>query len=152
VANDRGFQSIMRPGGANEDDLLEALAAKKGIGRFQGPAEASGEKKTLASQGGVSEASEVASPQASRSRSAPRRRPFTPQEQQGPTPRDRMKSINLELPDYVMRTLKEMALEENCSVRHLIMRALSKDGIVVRPEDLVADGRRLRGKNAPKVD
>jgi hypothetical protein len=81
----------------------------------------------------------------SRLQSPPGPEPTPPQ----PTPRPRIKSMNLELPDYVMRALKEMALRDDCSVRHIIMRSLAREGIPVQPADMIADGRRLRGKNVP---
>lgn len=121
MSGDRGFQPILRPArpeADKEENLLEALAARKGIGRLQGPEE----PEPAADLG--------------------------PAQKPGPTPRSRAKSMNLELPDYVMRALKEVALHENCSVRHVIMRALLKEGIAIDPADMIADGRRLRGKNA----
>lgn len=124
MSNDRGFQSIRSPLRAgDEEDLLEALAARKGIGRLQSPE--GSEPPPL----------------------APRRQTAEPEPQKA-TSRDRVKSMNLELPDYVMRALKELALNENCSVRHIIMRSLLKEGIEINPADMIADGRRLRGKNA----
>ena len=158
MANDRGFQPILRPArAAEEDDLLEALAARKGIARLQNPEEGGAPRAAATPPAVEAMAAEamaatpaqapVAAPAAA-PRPEPRRAPAAA-ERQKPTPRERMKSMNLELPDYAMRALKELALRESCSVRHIIMRALAKEGIAIRPADLIADGRRLRGKNAP---
>lgn len=151
MANDRGFQPILRPArAAEEDDLLEALAARKGIARLQNPEEGGAARVPAAAPAAdaVAAAPAPVSAPAAAPRAEPRRVP-TAAERQKPTPRERMKSMNLELPDYAMRALKELALRESCSVRHVIMRALAKEGIAIRPADLIADGRRLRGKNAP---
>ncbi len=156
MANDRGFQPILRPArAAAEDDLPEALAARKGIARLQNPEEGGAPRaaamppavEAMAAEAMAATPAPVAAPAAA-PRPEPRRAPAAA-ERQKPTPRERMKSMNLELPDYAMRALKELALRESCSVRHIIMRALAKEGIAIRPVDLVADGRRLRGKNAP---
>ena len=142
MTNDRGFQSILRPGRTDEDriledQLLEDLAAKKGIGRLQSPGETA--------RTGASRTAAAASlpPTATLAAPAAPAAPQTP----APTPRSRVRSMNLELPDYVMRALKEMALRDDCSVRHVIMRALAREGILIQPADMIADGRRLRGKN-----
>lgn len=156
MANDRGFQPILRPARAvEEDDLLEALAARKGIARLQNPEEGGAARVPAAAPAADAVAAEAmaaapapVSAPAAAPRAEPRRAPAAA-ERQKPTPRERMKSMNLELPDYAMRALKELALRESCSVRHVIMRALAKEGIAIRPADLIADGRRLRGKNAP---
>lgn len=67
----------------------------------------------------------------------------------GATPRSRMKSVNLELPDYVWTDLKIRAAHRQTSVRHIIMTALEKDGFTIAEPDLIEDGRRLRGKQLP---
>jgi len=61
------------------------------------------------------------------------------------TPRARMKTLNLEIPDYVWIEIKMRAAREMVSVRHIIMTALKADGIEIREADMVEDGRRLRG-------
>ena len=62
----------------------------------------------------------------------------------GPTPRSRMKSVNLELPDYVWTDLKIRAAREAVSVRHILMTALRAHGITIADADMIEDGRRLR--------
>lgn len=134
MTNDRGFQSILRPDRGDDDHLLEELAARKGISRLQSLPEPVKVAAPAPHSPDI-----IAEQPVSGSKQAPR----TPQ----PTPRTRIKSMNLELPDYVMRALKEMALRDDCSVRHIIMRSLAKEGIPIQPADMIADGRRLRGKN-----
>ena len=137
MTNERGFQSIRRPS-RDEEQLLEALAERRGIARLQGPAapsrvalEGAGEPTPLSPPKAVSA---LASADATDDALPP------------PTPRARMKAMNLELPDYVMRELKRRALQEDCSVRYVIMRSLAAQGVIIHEADLVADGRRSRGK------
>ena len=61
------------------------------------------------------------------------------------TPRGRMKTLNIEVPDYAWIEIKMRAAREMVSVRHIIMTALKADGIEIREADMVEDGRRLRG-------
>jgi hypothetical protein len=135
MANDRGFQSIRRPE-RDEENLLEALAARKGVARLETPLAAAPVSDHTASIPVPDPAAAAPKP------------PARIRKDDQPTPRSRMKAMNLELPDYVMRQLKEQALREDCSVRHLIMRSLTAQGVNIRPPDLVADGRRNRGKPA----
>lgn len=139
MTNERGFQSIRRPS-RDEEQLLEALAERRGIARLQGPAapsrvalEGAGEPTPLSPPKAVSEP-------------APASVDATDDAVPSPTPRVRMKAMNLELPDYVMRELKRRALQEDCSVRYVIMRSLVAQGVIIHEADLVADGRRSRGK------
>lgn len=60
------------------------------------------------------------------------------------TPRSRMKSLNVELPDYVWVDLKSRAAREMVSVRHVIVTLLYEAGIEIASVDLIEDGRRLR--------
>lgn len=139
MSNPHGFQPIKRPG-RDEDSLLEELASKKGVGRMEGLPEAP--RPIIAPEAPP----EAAAP--SRAGRGRERRGASPAGQEttpgAPTPRSRMKAMNLELPDYVLRQLKEQALRDDCSVRHIIMRGLGSQGIVIDPPDLVADGRRRR--------
>jgi hypothetical protein len=63
------------------------------------------------------------------------------------TPRSRMKTVNLELPDYVWTDLKMRAAHKQTSVRHIVMTALKREGITIADIDMVEDGRRMRGSN-----
>lgn len=65
------------------------------------------------------------------------------------TPRTRMSYVKACLPDYALRELKTRAIAERVSINHLLLKALTLSGIAIKPEDLIEDGRRLRGKNAP---
>jgi len=62
----------------------------------------------------------------------------------GATPRARMKTINLELPDYVWTDLKIRAAKEQVSLRHIVMTALRATGVEIAEADMVQDGRRVR--------
>jgi hypothetical protein len=64
------------------------------------------------------------------------------------TPRLRMKTLNIEVPDYVWIAIKMRAAQEMVSVRHVIMLALRANGIEISDADMIEDGRRLRGSEA----
>jgi hypothetical protein len=66
-----------------------------------------------------------------------------------PTPAETRKRrsvqrIPVELPDYAFQDLKRRALDNRCSARHIIMKALRAYGIHIDDEDMPEDGRRLR--------
>jgi len=52
--------------------------------------------------------------------------------------------IPVELPYYAFEDLKRRALDNRCSARHIIMKALRAYGIHIDDEDMPEDGRRLR--------
>lgn len=110
-----------------DDDALESLARDKGVGALVKPAAGRG-RQTPHTQLEVSPPSDTA--QVSNE----------PQ----PTPRSRMKAVNIELPDYAWTELKIMAAKEQVSVRHIVMMALKARGIEISDFDLIEDGRRLR--------
>lgn len=55
-----------------------------------------------------------------------------------------LRRISLNLPEYVARQLQNRAFESRCTVRHMIMAALKKDGIDIEDADMIEDGRRDR--------
>lgn len=60
-----------------------------------------------------------------------------------PTPEpEPQRALNIELPVSVIRALKAQAVAEDCSVRHLVMRALSQAGVTIPAAAMVPDGRR----------
>lgn len=112
-----------------DDDRLERLASSKGVGALVRPQPAG----ISTGQGGDTHTA-VAPEAVSNAEAA--------------TPRARMKTINLELPDYVWTDLKIRSAKEQVSVRHLIMTALKGQGVDIRDVDMIEDGRRLRGNRA----
>lgn len=122
-----------------DDDRLEQLASAKGVGALVRPEP----PKPRAGPGTTSRPTQQALP-------------ATPPDEESrqvavadqATPRSRMKTINLELPDYVWTDLKIRSAHEQVSVRHLIMSALKGQGIAIREPDMIEDGRRLRGGRA----
>jgi len=111
-----------------DDDKLEQLAKSKGVGAFVKPAENDAPKP-------------VAQPV--------RTGPAKPKPDVDVTPepaaaRSPVKSLNLELPDYVWVDLKIRAAQKQTSLKHVVMTALLKDGVTIKPEDMIEDGRRLR--------
>lgn len=116
-----------------DDDKLERLARDKGVGAFVKPTS----NANRAGEGAQEPAAPV----------APKQKAETPAADTGATPRSRMKTVNLELPDYVWTELKIRSAHRQTSVRHIIMAALKGDGISIADVDMVEDGRRLRGAN-----
>jgi hypothetical protein len=64
------------------------------------------------------------------------------------TPRGRMKTLNIEVPDYAWIAIKTRAAQQMVSVRHIIMAALRASGVDIKDADMIEDGRRLRGPEA----
>lgn len=70
--------------------------------------------------------------------------PSTPAiEQARPAP----EKLTVELPGYLMDTLRITAAERRTSIRHVIMLALKTGGFAIADADLVPDGRRTRRKS-----
>lgn len=107
-----------------DDEALESLARDKGVGALVKPERA---QRVAIEPPGLRPSEAVASPGVA-----------------APTPRHRMKPINIELPDYAWTELKIRAARAQVSVRHIIMTALKQQGIPIADIDLVEDGRRLR--------
>ena len=129
------------------DARLEAKAAEKGIPTLVNPKPEAPkpEPQTIT-------AAQVATPlpaptPAPTSAAAPKKRPKAGQGAQS-TPRDRMRGLKIELPDYVWISLKKRAAEDMVSLRHVIMTALRAQGIAINEADMIEDGRRLRGPDA----
>lgn len=118
-----------------DDAALESLARDKGVGALVKP---------VANRAGEA-LSSPAKPVPSSSASSP-----SPSTQTAPspsseaTPRSRMKSINIEIPDYAWTDLKIRAAKEQVSIRHIIMSALKGQGVEISDADMIEDGRRLR--------
>jgi chromosome partitioning protein len=111
----------------NDDDdaQLEQLARQKGVGKLEKPARESREGEgTNAVHSVPAAAAEPAAKAASK-----------------------LKTVNLELPDYVWTELKIRAAHQQTSLKHVIMKALVVDGITIEARDMIEDGRRLRGSN-----
>lgn len=57
-----------------------------------------------------------------------------------------LEKLTIELPAYLADALRREAAGRRTTARHLVMRALRNDGFEIEEADLVADGRRARGK------
>ncbi|MCW5688473.1 MAG: hypothetical protein KIT76_08015 [Pseudolabrys sp.] len=68
----------------------------------------------------------------------------------GGFPHTRTKPLNMVLPDYLWTELKILAVRQEASVRHVVMDALRQYGLTIRDEDMIEDGRRLRGSRQPE--
>lgn len=119
-----------------DDTALEAIARKKGVPALRRDTERSEASHETEGQG----------------RESARKSPVPVANDAldvGPTPRTRMSYVKACLPDYALRELKTRAMAERVSINHLLLKALTLSGIAIKPEDLIEDGRRLRGKNVP---
>lgn len=122
-----------------DDDQLERLAHDKGVGAMVRPAAQQTSAEPPVGQGAQPPVPPPAKPRVAK----PSVSVATA------TPRSRMKTVNLELPDYVWTELKICAAHQQTSVRHIVMTALKGQGITIAEVDMVEDGRRVRG--APVV-
>jgi hypothetical protein len=112
------------------DARLEARAAEKGIPTLVTPkTETPPEAVTLPAAN-----AEITPPPKKPSKAIPHEA----------TPRSRMKSLKIELPDYSWVALKKRTAEEMVSLRYFIMEALREKGIPINDIDMVEDGRRFR--------
>jgi hypothetical protein len=70
-----------------------------------------------------------------------------------PPPTAEIVKLSLDVPKYVMKTLRQRGLDEDRSVRAVVLRALKQSGIDIAEEDLFDDGRRRsetkKGAEAP---
>jgi hypothetical protein len=48
----------------------------------------------------------------------------------------------IEVPDYLPAQLRRLALERDCTIRHIVLEALHVAGCTIAPEDRLKDGRR----------
>lgn len=105
---------------AELDERLERLADAKGVSSLVKPGSDPG-------AGGTRHAPEPVDPETI------------------PTPRSRMKNVNIEIPDYVWKELKIRAAHRSTTIKHVIMTSLQAEGFDIRNADMIEDGRRDRG-------
>lgn len=116
-----------------DDDAIEAMARSKGVPALTRPDRALERTATAPPQGRGGDADRGLAPVADGEAAT--------------TPRQRMAYVKACLPDYALLELKTRAARERVSVNHILMKALNLAGIPIRPEDMIEDGRRLRGKS-----
>lgn len=116
-----------------DDDALETLARDKGVGSLVKP---------VANREG--DGGQPAPAPSARTEAAIVPPADAPAPSSDATPRSRMKSVNVEIPDYTWTDLKIRAAKEQVSVRHIIMSALKGQGVQISDADMVEDGRRTR--------
>lgn len=125
--NSRSSRPAFLPLDPEIDASLEQLARAKGVGRLERPAvEEKGAQQTVITESPEPENSDTSGLDSQA------------------TPRSRMKSLNLELPDYAWTEIKIRAAQRQTSLRHVVMAALVADGITISDADMIEDGRRLR--------
>ena len=127
-----------------DDEALEGLAREKGVGALVKPvANRAGEGRPSNAQL-TSKTEPPRMPPPPTTPTASAAPSSTERQATEATPRNRMKAVNIELPDYAWTELKIRAAKEQVSVRHIIMSALREQGIVITDIDMIEDGRRLR--------
>ena len=62
------------------------------------------------------------------------------------TPRDKMKRVTFEVPDYLFDALRDKAHTERCSIRSVVMKALRIADFRIEDADMQDDARRNNGK------
>lgn len=60
------------------------------------------------------------------------------------TPKPRAPQFGIHIPNYVLIQLRALAVRKQCSLRHLVLKALPSLGIHVEPCDLKPDSRKAR--------
>jgi hypothetical protein len=116
-----------------DDGALEAMARKKGVPAMTAASEHSTSPGAVPhGQGRGLDPGSAVAPRTSEVAPAP----------------PRMSYVKACIPDYALSNLKARALNEDVTVNHLILKALTLMGVAIKPEHMVEDGRRLRGKNA----
>jgi hypothetical protein len=123
------------------DSKIETLAREKGVSTLVKPAQ--GEQGPRVSE--TLSAAPAAAPQAVPAIAAPGIAPVPYDTAFDEAPaRTPMKTLNVELPDYVWTALKIRAAERKTSVRHVIMDALRRDGIAINEVDMIDASQRTR--------
>ena len=117
-----------------DDTAIEAMARSKGVPALTRPDTASDRMRLTHTQKPARDDDATGEPEADH--------------ETGSTPRSRMAYVKACLPDYALLELKTRAARERVSINHILMKALTVAGIPIKPEDMIEDGRRLRGKNA----
>lgn len=63
-------------------------------------------------------------------------------------PKTKVTPVKSLVPDYAFMEIKLRAARERVSINHIVLKALHDAGYHIKSEDMVEDGRRLRGKRA----
>ncbi|HEX2839941.1 hypothetical protein [Hyphomicrobium sp.] len=61
-------------------------------------------------------------------------------------PKTKVTPVKSFVPDYAFMEIKLRAARERVSINHIVLKALHAAGYHIKPEDMIEDGRRLRGK------
>jgi hypothetical protein len=75
--------------------------------------------------------------------------PSAPDEKSIPAasqPKTKVTPVKSFVPDYAFMEIKLHAARERVSINHIVLKALHDAGYRIKPEDMIEDGRRLRGK------
>lgn len=121
------------------DSRIEAMARAKGVPSLTAPEAVtplhSGSARELAHRAGERPLVLTPSPEETRDHVAS-------------VPKTKVTSVKSFVPDYAYLEIKLRAAHERVSVNHIVLKALHEAGFHIKPEDMIEDGRRLRGSRA----
>lgn len=138
-----------------DDAAIEAIAVRKGVRQFlpitpRGGSGAGVEPVAPAVESApatVSARHDVTEQRATAA--APVIEPSAPEETQiGRTARCNLHYARVGVPDYAMLELRTRSARGEGTVNYILLKALNDYGIVIKPEDLIEDGRRNKDKTA----
>lgn len=131
--NERGPRKAFNPITVDLDEKVDELARRKGIPTLVDPepmrastvgAEAAEAKTERSGEGGNGRSASLATPPLSQGEYA---------------------TLKFEAPLYLIDELHAAARRQRSSLKYLLLSTLKAQGFEVREEDLILDGRRLRG-------
>ncbi len=121
------------------DSRIEAMARAKGVPSLTAPEPAASPNRELA---------RVLNHRAEQTTTRFPPSPAERDDQVVSTPRTTVTSVKSFVPDYAYLEIKLRAAHERVSVNHIVLKALHEAGFHIKPEDMIEDGRRLRGSKA----
>lgn len=122
------------------DSRIEAMARAKGVPSLTAPEAVLPTPPSALARGPDSGAGgqSVHAPAAPDERSIPAASP----------PKTKVTPVKSFVPDYAFMEIKLRAARERVSINHIVLKALHDAGYHIKPEDMIEDGRRLRGNRA----
>jgi len=121
---------------ADLDDAADELARRKGIPTLQLPESLSGLAQPIDAGGAAPSARQEAIMPRQQGRVAASPEKVPPTE---------YSHVKCRCPDYLVDQLYLEARRKRVTVNHLILSALKAQGFFIRDDDMIPDGRRLRG-------
>lgn len=120
------------------DSRIEAMARAKGVPSLTAP-----EAVPHTARGALAREADDGAGRAPLHEPAP---PDDRSAQAASPPKTKVTPVKSFVPDYAYLEIKLRAAHERVSVNHIVLKALHEAGFHIKPEDMIEDGRRLRGK------